>query len=375
MTIAPTPPVATGYPDLSPDATRLAGRLRPGAPPERPLKVFFWPADPQDGCFLLRCQAPAEELVRLGHEVQMSQSMGDWAREEADIVVGQRVAPQRPSIGWQVLCAAARKAGRPRTVYEVDDDLFNIDPKTNPLAEIFHVPAIRQNMIDNIRASSAVTVSTEPLAAILRQWNRNVHVIPNAVRREVFDVPPTARRDGGRVIFGWQGSGTHADDLLVAEDALRELLTTDGAAHLRFLGSPYWHRLHAAGVPSDRMDAFGWTTDIGTHYKRVARFDVSLAPLADTVFNRSKSGLRVQESLALGVPVVASDVPAYRGWVEHGVTGLLVNGRDEWLAALRLLSASPTVRRTMGEEGRRRSAAWTIEASIHRWVDVYRSLL
>lgn len=378
-----TVPIPTSLPDtpprpavVSPDVARLADRLRPATPPERPLKIFFWPADLHSGCYVYRIKIVGDELARLGHEVQVSQRMSPWAREEADIIVGQRVAPLKPSTMWQLVCAERTRNGKGGMVYEVDDDLFNIDPKTNPMADVFKYPAIRQNMIDNLRAANLVTVTTGPLADVLRRHNPNVAILPNAVRREVFDIPAPDRRGrpDGPVVYGWQGSPTHADDWRVAEPAVVELLTTDDMSRLRFLGTPYWGALLAAGVDRRRVDALGWTPDLARHYGRVARFDVSLAPLADTKFNRSKSALRAQESLALGVPVVASDVPAYRGWVEHGRTGYLVKTRAQWVAAMRELQ-DPTLRLVMGRAGRQAAVAWTIEATAHRWVEAYRALL
>jgi len=371
----PGPPLMEDTMTATPEVVRLADRLRPAAPPERPLKIFFWPANLEDGCATYRIKIPGAELSRLGHEVRISQRMDAEAREDADVIVGQRLATAPPSAMWQLLCAEAKRQGRRRMVYEVDDDLFNIDPTVNPHAEMFHIPAVRTNMIDNLRAADLVTVTTEPLAAVLRQWNRNVAVIPNAVRAEVFDIPAPSRRgkDAGRIVYGWQGSATHHQDWLQAEEAMFQLLTTDGVSQLRFLGTPHWGRLVSRGVAVDRIDALGWTTDISAYYKRVSKFDVTLAPLADTTFNRSKSGLRVQESLALGIPVVASNVPAYRPWVRHGVDGFLVDTPEEWLEALRAF-ADPGLRRTMGEAGRLAAVAWSVEATAHRWVDAYRTL-
>jgi glycosyltransferase involved in cell wall biosynthesis len=83
----------------------------------------------------------------------------------------------------------------------------------------------------------------------------------------------------------------------------------------------------------------------------------------------------VQESLALGVPVIASDVPSYRGWVEHGVTGLLVRpSTAAWVDAMRAMQ-DPGRRAEMAEAGRAAAKAWTIDATIGKWLDVYRSLL
>ena len=45
----------------------------------------------------------------------------------------------------------------------------------------------------------------------------------------------------------------------------------------------------------------------------VPSWDIGIAPLADSAFNRSKSAIKTLDYAALGLAVLASDVPAYRG--------------------------------------------------------------
>ena len=52
-------------------------------------------------------------------------------------------------------------------------------------------------------------------------------------------------------------------------------------------------------------------------------WDVGLAPLADTAFNRCKSAIKTLDYAALGLAVVASDVAAYRGSLADGPGGML----------------------------------------------------
>jgi glycosyltransferase involved in cell wall biosynthesis len=200
-----------------------------------------------------------------------------------------------------------------------------------------------------------------------------VYVIPNAIRSEVLDVPAPARRgrDDGITRFGWQGSSTHTADWLEVREPLAEVMRADPNVRMRFLGTA-----HPEGLPLDRgrVDFRDWTTDISEHYRRISRFDVTLAPLKDTVFNRSKSALRVIESLGLGVPVIASDVPAYRAWVEQGVTGYLVRTSEGWRESMLMLT-DPALRAAMGEAGRKAAADWIIENNIHKWITAYRNLL
>lgn len=345
------------------------------APPDRPLKIFFWSASEVDGTWIYRIKMPGEELRRLGHEVQMGTQIGAWAREEADIIVGQRICMPKQAMLWGLMADERRRSGRGGMVYEVDDDLFGVGPD-NPLSAVFKLPVVQESMKFCLRAADAVTVTTAPLAAVVRKVRRadNVHVVPNAVRAEALTAqrqrPPTRY-----TLYGWQGSDTHAADWAVARDAVAAVLREDRTtARLRFLGTHHVQGLPPLGEGS-RIDFTPWTTDIDEHYRRVADFDVSLAPLALTRFNRSKSALRVQESLTLGVPVVASDVPSYRGWVEDGVTGLLVRpSTAAWIDAMRAMQDRGR-RAEMAEAGRAAAKTWTIEATIGNWLDVYRSLL
>lgn len=341
----------------------------------RPLKIFMWAASMQDGTYIYRLRMPAEELRRLGHEVEIGQQMTPWGREEADIIVGHRVCQNLPTRMWLLLCEERHASGRGGMVYEIDDDLFNIDGRTNPLGRRFQHPQVQENLRLNLRAADAVTVSTPHLADVVRKVRRGdpaaVHVVPNAVRAETFATAKTSNRVAS-TLYGWQGSSTHHADWQIAREAVALVLAED-PVRLRFLGTA-----HLDGLPLNgrgRVDGKAWTTDIDEHYRRVAEFDVSLAPLANTPFNRSKSALRVQESLALGVPVVASDVPSYRGWVADGVTGFIVPASTrKWVAAMRELQ-DPAVRAAMGAAGREVARAWSIEATVGNWLAVYRSLL
>lgn len=343
----------------------------------RPLKIFQWAASLEDGTWMYRLNMPGQELRRLGHEVRASTRMGMWAREEADVIVGQRVCQPGPARMWSMVCAELRERGG-LSVYEVDDDLFSIEPRANPLGLPFRHPDVQAAMKTAIRAADICTVSTEPLAGVLRKVRvgadpATVIVLPNCIAAATLDVQRT-RPVGWSTMYGWQGSTTHERDWLEARDAVATVLAEDRSTRLRFVGAFYLEGLFRDGRPVGKMDHQPWTTNLAEHYRRVADFDVSLAPLERTPFNRSKSALRLIESQALGVPVIASEVPAYQGWIEDGVTGFYARSPAQWVAAMRHLQ-DPDVRAEMGAAGRKAAAAWTIEGNIGRWIDAYRTVV
>lgn len=105
-------------------------------------------------------------------------------------------------------------------------------------------------------------------------------------------------------------------------------------------------------------------------------FDVFVLPRKDRAVTRAVTPLKPVEALATGTPVVASRLPALAEVVTDGITGMLTPAEDpDTLATvLEMLLRSPTVRRCLGEEGRRRAlsertwdavASDTVEAYHH----------
>jgi phosphatidylinositol alpha-mannosyltransferase len=101
--------------------------------------------------------------------------------------------------------------------------------------------------------------------------------------------------------------------------------------------------------------------------------DVFCAPSVDF----ESFGIVLLEAMASGVPIVASDIAAFRGVVEHGRQGLLVPPGDPGAiaAALASLLADPARRRAMARAGRETAAAFDWSLVSARVVDFYRDVL
>jgi hypothetical protein len=82
-------------------------------------------------------------------------------------------------------------------------------------------------------------------------------------------------------------------------------------------------------------------------------------------------------AMSAGIPVIASNIGGLPEAVEHGVTGLLVDGAAEAVErAVAQLRGDPELARRMGEAGRARWAErFTVDHMVEGTIAVYRELL
>lgn len=85
--------------------------------------------------------------------------------------------------------------------------------------------------------------------------------------------------------------------------------------------------------------------------------------------------LAVLEAMALGKPVVATNIMGNRDAVIHGVTGFLCNDENDLVSAVKLLLDDPVLRCRMGRRSASRaSEEFSIQTFIRRWDELYRDL-
>ncbi len=278
-----------------------------------------------------------------------------------DVMVGQRVSNEGASIRWQQLA----RQGRHHLVFELDDDLFNVDASNEAAHRFFSQLAVRERMQANMAVADCVTVSTEPLAEQMRAFNANVVVCPNYIPAWLLEHTPPQRQDGV-ITIGWGGSATHSMDFGEAGPQLRRFLERNPNTEFHAIGTDYtsWMRL-----PKDRCRFTPWIPGVESFFRAID-FHIAIAPLRPHVFNQSKSWIKALEAAALGIPIVASDLLPYRDFVEHGKTGFLVKRDHEWGRYLRDLVNDEAMRLEMGRAARDKAAAYTIEGNYTVWEKV-----
>jgi glycosyltransferase involved in cell wall biosynthesis len=266
---------------------------------------------------------------------------------------------------------AAHAAGVP-TVLEVNAPLVDEQAEHRSLV---HRHEAQRATARALAAADVIVAVSDGVAAWLAGWPEalgRVHVIPNGVDPRRFPAPEPRRRLRGQpftvgflgTLKPWHG----LDTLVAAFAALRE---EHPEARLRLVGDgpqrdAVRDALGAAGAlgAADLVGAVA-PADVPD---QLAAMDVAVAPYPD-LRPFYFSPLKVVESMAAGLPVVASRVGTLDELVVHGASGLLCAPGDAaaLAAALATLADDPDRCARMGAEGRSRALAeHTWEAVVDR---------
>jgi glycosyltransferase involved in cell wall biosynthesis len=332
---------------------------------EEIVDIFGWLAD-RTGCGTIRIIQPLNALSEAtGISVKFDDRLNTKGFKPK-VLVGQRVTNDAPTKFWQRLASTDR---RPKLVYELDDDLWNVDASNQLAFEWFikgyerctgTVHNVQGNLAANIRVADRVTVTTATLAELVSKFNENVVIVPNYVPAWVLDWK-RPKRD--RLTIGWMGSQTHAMDWEEAATHISQFLQRNPEVGFHLIGGLY---RDCFKLPDEQIAVTGWIDGVENVWRAID-FDIALAPLRPHVFNQSKSNLKALEAAALGIPIVASACVPYSGFVEHGRTGFLVKREYEWGKYLRELVNDEAMREQMGAAAKEKARGWTLEGNIGEW--------
>lgn len=208
-------------------------------------------------------------------------------------------------------------------------------------------PAIRRMLgskIDRImHRSSLVTAGNEYIATRARQAGAvDVDIVPT-----VLDLSKYERGQGTpagqEVRVGWIGTPITAKYLEPIKRAF---------ASGRLGSKVVFCAIGSGGIdwPTPNISEVEWNES--TEVSELKKFDIGIMPLPDSPFERGKSGLKLLQYMALGIPVVASPVGVNARLVTDGVEGFLAVTEDEWIEAINLLASDASLRARMGAAGR-----------------------
>jgi glycosyltransferase involved in cell wall biosynthesis len=232
---------------------------------------------------------------------------------------------------------------RKPVVYDFDDAFFHQYDDASSLPVRL---ALGGKLKPLLSGASACCCGNDYLRGYAAQFCDKSVILPTVVDTNAYR-PTEPRSSLQEVVIGWIGSPSTWN---YVRPLLPELasLAAEHAVKVRVIG---------AGREAEKddfpgLDLVEWSE--ASEIEEVRRMDIGIMPVPDVPWAQGKSGYKLIQYGACGLPVVASPVGVNRQIVEHGRTGFLATGPEEWRESLTALLSSPDLRVKMGEAGRRR---------------------
>ncbi len=164
-------------------------------------------------------------------------------------------------------------------------------------------------------------------------------------------IGPTQSCSSGVVRICYHGTWSHRDDMKWFAPIICQIQRLCPEVHFEVIGDARVARIFKKVPRITVLDTMPWPDYLS--YTQDNRFDIGVAPLLDTLFNRGRGPIKFFDYARCGAIGVYSSGPAFESFVADGVDGfVLKNDQQLWVDTLVKLVRSPELRATMYE------AAW-----------------
>jgi len=289
-----------------------------------------------------------------------------------------------------------------------DIDDYWLPTKEHPIHQLIVQNKMHEKIIANLKACDYVITTTEIFADEIKKYNKNVIVLPNAIdpNDSQFN-EPTLPSDKVRV--GWLGGSSHLHDLKLLDGMVQKLSSVQDKLQYYVCGfdirgtiteinketgqktqrsikpeETVWVNYEKIFTDNYKIitpaykdylntftenDYFGvenenyvrvWTRPVNAYAKNYSKFDISLAPIKNHIFNRMKSQLKVIEAGFYKKAIIASNVGPYTIDLKHALknggftdgNALLVDehkNHSDWAKNIKKLVDNPNMITDLGE--------------------------
>jgi glycosyltransferase involved in cell wall biosynthesis len=293
------------------------------------------------------------------------------------------------------------------TVCDIDD--YWMPGKEHPIHDIIKFHKINEKIVENLRVSKYVTTTTSLFADEIKKINPNVFVLPNAINsKEPQFNEPTLESDKLRI--GWLGGSSHLHDIQLLDQSFNKLLPLKDKIQYVLCGfdtrgtvteinsktgehtkrnilphETVWAKYESIFTQNhliiseeykkylldytqdeyvnanDESYLRVWTKPVNSYARNYSKFDVSLAPIKNHMFNRMKSQLKVIEAGFYKKALIATNLGPYTIDLKHCLNnGNFVDGNamlvdenrnhSDWAKYIEKLVKNPNLVKDMGEK-------------------------
>lgn len=306
-----------------------------------------------------RVFGPAQALAQRGHRVFASvfADMKDPnVLLDFDVVLGWRMHDE-----FFTRLARAMPAANVGLIWDNDDNFLALEGgRGNRNAQFMKSLRGRRILADMQALMRMANIVTTPSAGLAEHYRAQIETDVRVI--ENFVAPIDARSTPSkpqRIVVGWVANKEHETDVerLGLRASMERLLERHPQVEVATIGC-------SLGIASDRYHFIR-----GVEFEElrgyVRQFDVGLAPIADTPFNRSRSNVKVKEYAALGVPWLASPTGPYERLGQDEGGRLVAD--DRWFEEVERLVLDGRARRKLAKRGAKWAARQTFEANAELW--------
>lgn len=226
-------------------------------------------------------------------------------------------------------------------IVDYDDAIFHqYDQHRSPLIRTL----LGRKLEPLLRRADLAICGNAYLQDYAARYCRHTEIVPTVVDTEAYG-PVAEPRPSHPVTIGWIGSPS----TWTFVKPLVPLLVEHAQQHdlaMRVVGAG-----PQAEIPP-RFSFLPWSE--ADEIALIQGMDIGIMPLPDEPWARGKCGYKLIQYMACGLPVIASPVGVNADIVDHGENGFLATTPDEWAEAINALALNPSLRRAMGEAGRRK---------------------
>jgi len=292
------------------------------------------------------------------------------------------------------------------TIIDIDD--YWMPGKEHPIHDIIRQNKINEKIVENLRHPDYITTTTSIFAQEIKKLNKNVEIFPNAVDplEPQFNEPNEL---SDKIRVGWLGGSSHLHDLMLLDGTVSKLSTIQDKLQFVVCGfdtrgtiteinkqtgeqkqrpiKPHetvWARYeeiftnkYQIVTPEYKLflekfveEPFHneknenyrrvWTKHITQYARNYSKFDISIAPIKNHIFNRVKSQLKVIEAGFYKKALIASEVGPYTIDLKHALkngqftdgNALLVpenRNHSDWFKNIKKLVENPNMIIDLGE--------------------------
>jgi len=293
-----------------------------------------------------------------------------------------------------------------KTVCDIDD--YWMPGKEHPIHDVIKFNKINEKIVRNLRTANYVSTTTTLFADEIKKLNNNIVIFPNAINpNESQFKEKTIESD--RLRIGWLGGSSHLHDIQLLDQSFAKL--TKYSDKLQFVLCGFDTRGSVTEINSQtgehkkrdilphetvwakyeeiftqkysiisedykkqlllysqedyenvKNEAYlrVWTKPVTSYAKNYSKFDVSLAPIKNTMFNRMKSQLKVIEAGFYKKALIATNLGPYTIDLKHCLqNGNFVDGNallvdenrnhSDWAKYIEKLLKNPNMVKDMGE--------------------------